>query len=548
MADIIIEGKNEEAFEAVLQAFSTITGNDVVPMSNWSVEPDDSTKTVQIGAKVHVPSGQRSGIRDRVADYLETMIEQNRLQAEKVIIGTKSKPNKAQFDLVIRYELDVFDQKGEVRTEKQRKPQVIRIEIKPENTGGARGGSDNTTIQEFALAVFLAIRYQKGSDLVFGSNDADLCLGENDYVYGLSMVDGRNKPTSNQIIELDSTWKRSCVEGANEIAKTVNGSGWRFLRGDIKLDDGAIKEAYKRCRNEPVKSGLADENKWNPSDIWMVKDGQQDTLVQLLNNEGTIDCLNNFISLAFSIDSFENKSGKNVPARSLIGISLKKLGRSVTLKIMNPVGRAQLQKAQGIVFNKNASVSFLTSFSAMDVYLMYGTGGRDNSFQCRNFAGGSSGDWKLELQGPAAAQGKVQGKVARDLLDAAGFINIPQESVDDRFTGECRSSTEREARNTYENKKGKKMTNPQKELTDEIYKLLKKYTAKGFSTKTDDEIDMKIAISMKDASWRFSKISGLRMLDWLCTIGAGRSSRAMKELYLYASSQTEKSSVHYKLY
>ena len=548
MADIIIEGKNEEAFEAVLQAFSTITGNDVVPMSNWSVEPDDSTKTVQIGAKVHVPSGQRSGIRDRVADYLETMIEQNRLQAEKVIIGTKSKPNKAQFDLVIRYELDVFDQKGEVRTEKQRKPQVIRIEIKPENTGGARGGSDNTTIQEFALAVFLAIRYQKGSDLVFGSNDADLCLDENDYVYGLSMVDGRNKPTSDQIIELDSTWKRSCVEGANKIANTVKGSGWRFLRGDTQLDDGAIKEAYKKCRNEPVKSGLADENKWNPSDIWMVKDGQQDTLVQLLNNEGTIDCLNNFISLAFSIDSFENKSGKNVPARSLIGISLKKLGRSVTLKIMNPVGRAQLQKAQGIVFNKNASVSFLTSFSAMDVYLMYGTGGRDNSFQCRNFAGGSSGDWKLELQGPAAAQGKVQGKVARDLLDAAGFINIPQESVDDRFTGECRSSTEREARNTYENKKGKKMTNPQKELTDEIYKLLKKYTAKGFSTKTDDEIDMKIAISMKDASWRFSKISGLRMLDWLCTIGAGRSSRAMKELYLYASSQTEKSSVHYKLY
>jgi len=92
------------------------------------------------------------------------------------------------------------------------------------------------------------------------------------------------------------------------------------------------------------------------------------------------------------------------------------------------------------------------------------------------------------------------------------------------------------------------MTNPQKELTDEIYKLLKKYTAKGFSTKTDDEIDMKIAISIKDASWRFSKISGLRMLDWLCTIGAGRASRAMKELYLYASSQTEKSSVHYKLY
>ncbi len=41
---------------------------------------------------------------------------------------------------------------------------------------------------------------------------------------------------------------------------------------------------------------------------------------------------------------------------------------------------------------------------------------------------------------------------------------------------------------------------------------------------------MKIEISMKDASWRYSKLSGLRMMDWLCGLGAGRASRAMKKI------------------
>tara|TARA_B100001250_G_C19767160_1_gene775329 strand:- start:51 stop:1688 length:1638 start_codon:yes stop_codon:yes gene_type:complete len=545
MANIVIEGKNEEAFDAVLQAFGSVIDTDVIPMSNWSVEPDDSTKTVQIGAKVHVPRTQRISIRDRVADYLERLIDNNRLSAERVITGTKSNPLKEQFDLVIRYEKPL-EENGKVLTEKQRKPQVIRIEIKPENTGGARGGSDNTTIQEFALAVFLAIRYNEGKDLECHPTSSDGCLDENDYVYGLSMVDGRNKPSVEDIMSLDGTWKHSCIEGANKIANEVKGSGWRFLRGDSDLDDGAIKKAYIRCKDKPEKTDLKDENKWNPSDIWMVQDGKQSTLVDLLNQEGTITCLNNFIALAFSSDSFDNKSGKNVPPKSLIGISLKKLGKTVDLKVMNPVGKPRLKKAQGIIFNKNASIADLTSFSAMDVYLIYGRG-RTTSFQTRNFAGQNKGDWKLELVGVTAAQGKVQGQVARDLMTAAGFSNIPQEPSSS-FTGECKSATEKEARNTYENKKGKKMTNAQKGVTDDIYDLLKKYKAKGFSDKPSDEIDMKVAISIKDASWRYSKLCGLRFLDWLCKMSAGRASRAMKELYLYASSQTDKSSVHYKLY
>ena len=54
----------------------------------------------------------------------------------------------------------------------------------------------------------------------------------------------------------------------------------------------------------------------------------------------------------------------------------------------------------------------------------------------------------------------------------------------------------------------------------------------------------KTEIRSKDASWRFSKLSGLRFLAWLNSLN-GEADRAMKEMYLYASSQTDKSSVFY---
>ena len=342
------------------------------------------------------------------------------------------------------------------------------------------------------------------------------------------MVDGKGKPAVEKIIELDSTWKRSCVDGANKIYKEVGGKGWRFLRGDVQLDDGAIKKAYKRCKNNPVKTNLSDENKWNPSDIWMVKNGCQSMIESMLDMEGTIDCLNNFLDLAFTDTQYTNKSGKDVPAKSLIGVSLKKLGKNVNLKVMNPVGKDRLKKAQGIIFNKNASINRLTSFSSIDVYLNYGNN-KFQSFQTINFAGSSKGDWKLELVGEFAAQGKVQGQVARDLMEDAGFTNIPGEP---NFN-DCHPTA---------------TASKKKQITDEIYTLLKKYKAQKFDVSKAGEKNMKTQINMKDASWRYSKLCGLRFLDWLSGLGAGRASRAMKELYLYASSQTDKSSVHYKLF
>ena len=64
MSNIIISERNEEGFSAILEAFQSAIETDVIPMSSFSVEPGDSEKTVQIEAKVHVPSAKRIIVRD----------------------------------------------------------------------------------------------------------------------------------------------------------------------------------------------------------------------------------------------------------------------------------------------------------------------------------------------------------------------------------------------------------------------------------------------------------------------------------------------------
>ena len=147
--------------------------------------------------------------------------------------------------------------------------------------------------------------------------------------------------------------------------------------------------------------------------------------------------------------------------------------------------------------------------------------------QARNFGGSSKGDWKLELKGKSAAQGKIQGAVLIELLKNAGFTNISQFKIP----------------TWAESAPGK--SKAQEDITDEIYKLLKEYSATKFDKSQKAEVNNKAQIALQDKSWRYSKLAGLRFLDWLTK--CKDPDMAMKEIYLYASSQSDKSSVYYKL-
>ena len=501
----------DDPLSYVLEALDSSVGEGAAPIhmsvNEKDVEEDpDTSKSVLFKSKIHVDKNKRTQVRDEVVHYLNGLLDNmTTLPFSQVMAGTKSNPDAEQFDVVVRYAGN--------------KPQVIRILVKPTGGGGSGGGAAKTKVQEVGQALFLAIRYMKGKDLECHPKHPTDCLSTDDYKEGMKFVDGPGV-TIKDIQSIEQKWKDAFILGANRIANEVKGDGWEFVRGDNKVEK-AISEAFKRAKSSP--GAPENEDKWNPSDIWMVRD--KNNVVKELAKENTITCLNNFISQAFSADQIDNRAGKNVPKRSLVGISLKKLGPTARWVVMNEVGKTQLQKAGNVTFQQQRTLSELTAFSGMDVYFVYLPGGdkRQGSFQARNFGGDKKGQWQFELKGEYAAQGKIKGEVARKLLKAAEFKNIP----DEPNFNDCKPDS------------------PQaQKITNEIYDLLKGKGAKGWIA---NESNAKAEIRSKDASWRFSKLAGLRFLNWLNSPGVD-ADRALKEMYLYASSQTKKSSVYYKVY
>ena len=373
----------------------------------------------------------------------------------------------------------------------------IRILVKPNGSKGSGGGAAATAIQEAAQCVYAAMRYYCGDKEIYTEEDLKCGMDHVD-VGGTKLED---------IMGLPKEWKEGSMKGANEIFKKVGGSGYKFVRGDSLLDDGAIKKAFGRVKGQ---TNLSSEDKWNPADIWMVQESAIAEIKKHLDGENTIDCLNNAL-----LQRFNDKS--------LIGISLKKIEGAAKMDVKNNQPAAVRKANETARFVKYD----LTFLSSMDVYLYYGPGTFEK-FQARNFGGSSKGDWKLELKGKSAAQGKIQGAVVIELLKNAGFSNISQFKIP--TWAESAPGTGA----------------AQKKITNEIYDLLKKHNADKFDKSPKAEVNNKADIALQDKSWRYSKLAGLRFLDWLKHTCSDKD-MAMKEIYLYASSQSDKSSVYYKL-
>lgn len=373
----------------------------------------------------------------------------------------------------------------------------IRILVKPNGSKGSGGGAAATAIQEAAQCVYAAMRYYCGDKEIYTEEDLQCGMDHVD-IGGTKLED---------IMGLPKEWKEGSLKGANKIFKTVGDGKYKFVRGDSLLDDGSIKKAFGRVKGQ---TNLSSEDKWNPADIWMVKESEVDAIKKHLDGENTIDCLNNALLQLFN-------------EQKLMGISLKKIEGVAKMDAKNNQP-ASVRKANETARFVKYDLTFLSS---MDVYLYYGPGTFDK-FQARNFGGSSKGDWKLELKGKSAAQGKIQGAVVIDLLKNAGFSNISQFNIP--TWSECAPGTGA----------------AQKKITNEIYDLLKKHNADKFDKSPKAETNNKADIATQDKSWRYSKLAGLRFLDWLKHTCSDKD-MAMKEIYLYASSQSDKSSVYYKL-
>ena len=241
----------------------------------------------------------------------------------------------------------------------------IRLNVKPNGSKGSGGGAAATAIQEAAQCVYAAMRYYCGEKEIYTEEDLQC---------GMDHVDVGDTKLE-EIMGLPKEWKEGSMKGANEIFDKVGDGKYKFVRGDRLLDDGSIKKAFGRVKGQ---TNLSSEDKWNPADIWMVKESEIDAIKKHLDGENTIDCLNNALLQLFN-------------EKELMGISLKKIegNANMTIKNNQPAAvRKANEKAKFVKYD-------LTFLSSMDVYLYYGPGTFEK-FQARNFGGSSKGDWKLE--------------------------------------------------------------------------------------------------------------------------------------------------------
>ena len=505
-------GHNEEAFMVLMEALGgTNQGGESYAYYMFDIkhaEPQESARKLQIAIKV-LFDGNRVKAKENIADALTSLIGSGKAGITVVPHATKM-----QLDYVIR------------------EGQVIRVEIKPSSSKGSGGGAKGTTLQESAMCVYSAIRYTWGNgDLKCDLKRCKQVLNDDTFKEALKSCKIPKDVSLEKIKDLDKEWKDSLCVGANEIFDKIKAGDYIFERGgDI---DKALGKAFSKVNKKPNKSTyFSNKNKWNPSDIWVYEKGKDKFITDKLSQKNiTIDSIN------IELDKLFND-------KVLMGISLKKSPGSASMKVMNEggaAGFAQRKRSNKTVFKGRKSKSMVIFDNGtkqvkkpdkkwpMDIYLYYGNGPQDR-FQARNFGGQTDGQWQLELKGISANQGKIKGEVVRKVLEGAGFTKLPNEVAFSKCDPQ-------------------KVTAKPNKITTDIYDLLDHFGATGLSK--DKEIDINL-IKQRTRSYRFSKINGLNLLKWMEDHAKGnedtsKASKAMKEIYLYASSQGDKASIYWKL-
>ena len=473
--------------------------------ATFNVEPEDSHRKVQISIK-SIPI-DRQNARAAVETIQDALLRDHNMNS---ITSGKGKTLDVQIPSTAK------------------KPQVIRIAIRQPSVSGSGGGSEVTRIGESAQCFYLALRFyhkehSKG-DLTCG---CDTILQRKDFEWAVDNKYVDTNATIDEVVSLPLDWRESCCNGANAIFDELKGGlgrKYKFVRGNNvnDIDDGAIKKAFLKVKKLHAEQGGTDfssEDKWNPADIWIVDKGKENSIKTQLSNITSLGDLNTLVYEWYL-------------SKDLIGVSLKKNPNKPSIKLKNKPGTTRTTDAKWVksevVFDnkKNFTGKNISKRYPMDVYIYYGNGPNDR-FQARNFGGSSTSpvpSWQLELKGKFANQGRIGGGVVY------GVMSRMKPTV--RPTGKLSYNNQ----TTWTDSKGNK-------LVDEIYTRLKDNNAKGLNGLS--EADIKGRIMEQDQSYRYSKISGLRLIDFLKN--NTKKTKVVEALFHYASSESDDSGVYLKM-
>ena len=463
----------------------------------------DPTKQIVLNLRIDVPQQERG----RITNTLVTAI------TSKNITGSRE-----------TYDVEVNGNVIDIPIVDNKK---FRVQVKPIQGGGSGAGSASTAINESMFAVYCAVRYHLVTqDLDFRQPISDEVLRQayNDYCF----VD---VPFEN--LWADIVWHKSHCLAANKLysQQQCRVQDARFYRGS-GFDNIEIKNAYKRVNTNLValnESKFTDEDKWNPSDIWIAKRGLD---MSPLNNLNTAAEINKFLDEKFI-------------SKELVGVSLKKSEgiteaietASARFEVMNqePPAERRAKVSSYKWVDRNSTGGYDLYFEnrgkqSIDVYLYYGSGEFDK-FQLRNF-GGQKASWQIELKGATAAHGRCGGGNVASIVNEYAPNSMPWDNTN--FYNQCNPSL-RTARIS---------------ITREISQLLVDFDAINNRRGTLIERDMaqyEEIVAEKSQEWRYSKLNGLRLLKALRD-NPTKADQIVQALYLFASSQLDFSSVFVKVY
>jgi len=336
--------------------------------------------------------------------------------------------------------------------------------------GGQGAGSKNTAVQESTQCVFNSLSHLKGQEIKPEDITFTTISESYQYCQTTTPLDEVYKFSQNE------SWKQSFITSSNILYSYVSESNYTHHR-----DSPLINDLYAKYASTGVKY---QSDKWNPSDVWIVKDSALDTRFS-----SSIEELNNQVK-----DMFQNKE--------IIGVSLKKLGKNPKLEVKN-MDKDNKKKYQYL--------GYKTTSKSKDISLLY-DGGRIY-FRTFNHAT----NWAGEILGKTASHGKI------------GF-------------GPINTILEKHNINSFRTSKHYKILWEDYELTKQIFHSL---FNEFIENKSKEDID--IFIQEKNIDWRVSKMMGLQFLSIIESQPKDIQNNILTEIISYASSELDESSVYLKL-
>lgn len=357
----------------------------------------------------------------------------------KLVDGSSSKFNDSN-DIRILRKYVASQSASEVKNLLERKGDEIFIDSEttagyrftqidklPYSKGGGSGaGSAVTKLSESAVCIALASLVHMGHFNLDEKTTVDRISGVLDL--GTSNTSGEIKKVLNWLKE-NEDWLDSTLKTAKTIKNKLSLTSQHHFHRDSVFMNSIYKQFRKNLK--PLnKIGLrVSGDKWNPSDIW-------------ISTRNKMPAHNDLVSLNKTI--LEGFKSSNI-----IGISLKKIGKSVTWKVYNLPNEKKLFKFKNIKNQSspfNAKDAYVVTESGM--YLQIRTFGPNENVQCElkgQYAnGGKCGFGSTKHIIESLTKTRILGKEVIKKMDDHQILSQIKKYYDKCFTGVSLSTLKKE--------------------------------------------------------------------------------------------------------